>query len=172
MSLTSGAGLRPKSAISSAAGVTVTFQPWRANHSPTGSRSSKYHSSSVRGMSRSGSTLAISWRSRSIRSRRLARISSSRNVGPSASTATRLPGAASPLMRSNSRSCAAAGRYGISPSADQTLGCDGSKPASCNAFGQSWRRSTATSTRLAAGCAPCSVSVDSLKSSTRSWSSS
>ena len=92
MSLTSGAALRPKSAISSAAGVTVTFQPWRPNHSPTGSRSSKYHSSSVRGMSRSGSTLAINSRTRSIRSRRLARISSSRNFGPNASTATRLPG--------------------------------------------------------------------------------
>ena len=146
-----GSALRPKPSISSAAGVTVTSKPWRAYHSPTGSRSSKYHSSSVRGKSRPGSTSAINPRTRSIRSRRLARISSSRNVGPNASTATRLPGAVRSLMRSNSSSCAAPGRYGINPSADHTLGCDGSKPASSNAFGQSWRRSTATSTRLTAG---------------------
>ena len=49
-------------------------------------------------------------RTRSIRARRFARSSGSRNVGPSASTATRLPATVSPWMRSNSNSCAAAGR--------------------------------------------------------------
>lgn len=75
-------------------------------------------------------------------------------------------------MRSNSKSWAAAGRYGISPSADHTLGADASNPACRNASGQSWRRSTGTATRLQAGCAPCSARVGSLNSSTRGWSSS
>ena len=45
-------------------------------------------------------------------------------------------------------------------------------PASCSAFGQSWRRSIGTFTSCAVGWAPCSRSGVDLKSSTLGWSSS
>jgi hypothetical protein len=61
-----------------------------------------------------------------------------------ASTAIRLPATLSDCTRSNSRSCATAGKNGNSPSADHALGAEASNPACCNAVGQSWRRSTGT----------------------------
>jgi hypothetical protein len=116
---------------------TVTPQPWRRNHSPTSSRSSEYHSSSLRGISRWGSTLAMTARIRSIRSRRLARTSGSQKPGPK-----RLHGDAAASHRElvntvEQQILRRAGKYGVSPSADQTPGADASKPACCNAVGQS-----------------------------------
>ena len=77
------------------------------------------------------------------------------SVKPSPGTleASQLPGALSEFIRSNNRSWAGAGRYRTRPSADQALGRDGSNPFSCNAFGQSWRRSIAMFTSSAVGCA-------------------
>jgi len=104
--------------------------------------------------------------------RRFSMAASSRKSGPGASTAIRLPAAASAWTRSNSNSWAAAGRNGSRPSADQALGSEASKPACRNAAGQSWRKSTGTCTRLQVGSAPFSRSVDDLNSSTLGWSSS
>src|SRR6202022_1430049 len=76
------------------------------------------------------------------------------------------PPALSRGIFSNSRSCAAAGRYINRPSASHAVGRDGSNPASHNAAGQSWRRSIGTSCRLADGFALCAASVAALYSST------
>ena len=59
------------------------------------------------------------------------------------SVASRLPGADSSVMLSNSRSCASGGRYTSSPSAIHAVGCVGSNPAARSAAGQSSRRSIA-----------------------------
>ena len=75
-------------------------------------------------------------------------------------------------MRSSSRSCARAGRYRNSPSADQAVGFPASNPACRSAAGQSSRRSMGTSIRSDVGFAPCARSVDDLNSSTLGRSNS
>jgi hypothetical protein len=114
--------------MSFSASIAVTAQPRSASHWVRSARSSMNHRSEASGRA---------WR-------RSSRLSGSKKLRFGVSTAIRLPGALSVTIRSNNRSCPAAGKKSSSPSADHAVGVEGSKPAFCKAVGQSDRRSIGT----------------------------